>query len=97
MCKSYGACRGCPLQEKECFSEVEEIEEIVKMVEQWSKGHPIKTYLMDFFEKFPNAGNDAHGLPKGVRCVKDFYGDGAGYECGPESSCVGCWQTEMEG
>ena len=52
MCDSFDGCDGCPLQ-NECLDT--EIEAMVSAVEQWSKSHPQKTIMQDFFEKFPNA------------------------------------------
>lgn len=58
MCQSYQRCAICPLNDTEyCvmlpFYDIGE--DIVRIVEQWSKDHPQKTRLQDFLEKYPNA------------------------------------------
>lgn len=48
-CGCYNECRGCGV-----YSLPDNLDEIV---DNWVKEHPVKTYAMDFFEKFPNALN----------------------------------------
>jgi hypothetical protein len=62
------------------------------IVDKWVAEHPIKTYAMDLFEKFPNALKvEEDGTPK--CCWKFVYGD-ASYIC--ESDCAKCWNREMK-
>ena len=68
MCKSYPDCKGCPLINFACgfircierFSD-EDIQCQIKIVEQWSKEHPIITNARKFKEIF--------GLP--AHCMID--------------------------
>ena len=39
------------------------VQRAIDEVEQWAKDHPRKTYRDDFFEKFPNALENANGYP----------------------------------
>ena len=64
-----------------------------EIVDKWVKEHPVKTYAMDFFEKFPNAPKDNIGLPK--PCVTSVYKD-LEMKC-DECSCSECWNQEMKG
>ena len=59
MCKSYPDCKGCPLRNFACgfircierFSDAD-VQCQVKVVEQWSKEHPIITNARKFEEVF---------------------------------------------
>ena len=64
ICKSCPACIGCPLCESDdrnCMLDkpIElydaPFETLVKKVIEWEEKHPIKTRLVDFMEKHPNA------------------------------------------
>lgn len=99
MCLSSGSdCATCPLVGcalvrgvKPCYpySLPDNIDDIV---DKWAAEHPIKTYAMDFFEKFPNALRQNDGTPK--CCWKFFYGD-TSYICEP-ADCAKCWNREMK-
>lgn len=71
ICNTVECQTGCPLYDARhdiCGMEVPEylengdIENIVSAVEKWSAEHPVKTRLMDFLEKHPNAPKE-NGLP----------------------------------
>lgn len=66
MCKSYGACGGCPLKGTKCSigsgTSDEEYEKIIATVEQWSKEHPRKTRQSVFLEQWPDARVDSNGV-----------------------------------
>lgn len=96
MCKYYNGCDGCPIQ-KECLDT--EPKQMVNAVEQWSQGHPQKTMMQDFFEKFPNAPKTAKGLPRNI-CPSD-----CGYTNEPsdtsvcnkfDGNCLKCWGRPLE-
>lgn len=59
LCRSKDSCFECPLQDKEnccCIMDtIEYAEKAVKIVEQWAKGHPVKTRQSEFLKRFPNA------------------------------------------
>lgn len=64
MCDTYTHCSDCPLWTA-CPPEKfpDNADEIV---DKWVSEHPIKTYAMDFFEKFPDARiykRDSNDLP----------------------------------
>lgn len=97
MCNKYDGCQGCPLDGKDCeiVSKKINADHIVNVVEKWSKEHPQKTMMQDFFEKHPNAPRDKDGFP--TICP---------YECGytkdtfcPEESfgkgCSLCWNRPI--
>lgn len=91
MCEYYSDCEECPLyiscSRPDSFSDNTD-----EIVDEWVKEHPVKTYMQDFFEKFPNAHKDVDGTPK--LCIKSLYGDE--FEC-PEGGCKKCWNQEMKG
>lgn len=75
------------------------LKELVNIVEQWSKSHPQKTMMQDFFEKFPNAPKTENGTPRNI-CPSD-----CGYTNEPESyivcehftdDCLKCWSRPLE-
>lgn len=82
-------CNNCPMN---CSSEcVKHAEQSVDIVEKWSKEHPIKTIMMDFFEKHPNAEKYDDGRPR-------FCAGELGYkvECREAGGCHDCWNTPLE-
>ena len=66
-------------------------DEAVRLVEDWSRNHPQKTYNQDFFEKFPDARKDEFGDP--LVCRKRIYKS----ECICGLSCHTCWNEAIEG
>ena len=55
MCKSFGArCDGCPADKNICCSAFAWQEELVAVVEKWSKENPRKTRQSIFLEQWPN-------------------------------------------
>ena len=92
MCRFYKGCDGCPFCDEECCPTIigEKADEIVQFVERWSKDHPQKTRLQDFWEKYPNANLDEHGFP-------DFCCAKLGYVCNcGETTCEECWNMPVE-
>lgn len=69
-------------------------QELVEIVEKWSKEHPIKTRLQDFLEKYPNAPKMLDGLPRVCTATlgyRDFC------EVGFENvKCKKCWSEPTE-
>ena len=91
MCKSFEDCRGCPLcGDVACYPE-HYSDDIGEIVDEWVAEHPVKTYAMDFFEKFPNAPRSSDGIPQ--TCWGHVYGDGR--YC-PSDACTECWNREMK-
>lgn len=106
MCNKYYCGKECPLYEEPCDTSSSILlansnlaNKIVNIVEQWSKSHPQKTIMQDFFEKFPNAPKTENGTPRNI-CPSD-----CGYTNEPESftvcdqfneDCVKCWSRPSE-
>ena len=69
-------------------------EKAIEVVENWAKEHPVKTFLSDFLEKYPNASMDADGMPN--VCPIDLgYSDTPDKEfCGMD--CKKCWNREFK-
>lgn len=92
MCECYDDCEKCELYDGYGSCGVCDLPDNAdEIVDKWAKEHPVKTYAMDFFEKFPNAPKDRVGGPK--TCVKDIYG--IDINCS-EIDCVDCWNQEMK-
>lgn len=60
LCKNL-RCKECPVYKEGICTvgfddySVKSIEETVSKVEQWAKGHPVKTRQSEFLKMFPNA------------------------------------------
>lgn len=90
LCESKQRCTDCPLSRdtnNDCPLgypygwKGENTKKAISIVEKWSAEHPMKTRLMDFLEKFPNASLGSSGTP--LYLPRPF-----GY-CGRET-CQGC-------
>ena len=56
MCKSFGVCcNNCPADKNASCDSFEWKEELVTIVEKWSKENPRKTRQSLFLEQYPNA------------------------------------------
>lgn len=91
MCASHTDCLKCELYVNDCCRIFDLPDNIDEIVDEWAKKRPVKTYAMDFFEKFPNAHKDDDVTPK--LCIKSLYGDE--FKC-PEGGCKKCWNQEMK-
>ena len=95
MCKMQECCTAdCPLcrENKSCLPESlpDNADEIV---DKWVAEHPVKTYAMDFFEKFPDAPRRiSTGIP--VPCIRVIHLEFYNQNCSGE--CSECWNKEME-
>ncbi len=62
MCEAYdkdGFCKNCPAYEYNCCTNFNGQEnDVVQIVEQWVKEHPVKTRQSEFLKMFPNARID---------------------------------------
>lgn len=92
LCKSYRYCSECPAF-MYCTGGISDVksnvEKLDAIVEQWLEEHPQKTYMQDFFERYPNAPRNLDGDPKA--CRKNLYG---GSSC-EGKSCKNCWREVM--
>ena len=92
MCDSYKKCDDC-LFDDMCFNDSISClpDNADEIVDKWVKEHPIKTYLQDFLEKFPNASRRENGAPK--ICTRYIYPELANDCCG---KCFDCWNQEIK-
>lgn len=97
MCEMQEHCTtDCPLCRKNVSCLPESLPDNAdEIVDKWVAEHPIKTYAMDFFEKFPDAQLDSYGAPRA--CVNAIYGLG---DCSKSEIsgiiCRDCWNQEMK-
>lgn len=91
MCAAHDNCLKCELYVgcDRIYNLPDNIDEIV---DKWVKEHPAKTYMQDFFEKFPKAIKVAYGRPNICRGL--IYGYVP--KC-PDGGCNECWNQEMKG
>jgi hypothetical protein len=93
------ACGECPLytdnniHTEECESLIIHYpNDAIPILAKWNAEHPVKTYLTDFFEKYPNAKKRDNGLPMMAVC------DLGVMKC-EGSKCKGaekCWNQPLE-
>ena len=101
-CKGPHLCEGCPLhgihkkQGTPCSDVYDltdsQLQEQIKIVEAWSKEHPVKTMAQDFFEKFPNAPKRIDGGPASCPWMCGYCED----DCRHFSKCIDCWNRHLE-
>lgn len=96
MCVTYmdNGCDGCPLgyRTNYCiYFPCNMSDNADEIVDKWTEEHPVKTYAMDFFEKFPNAIKSSNGQP--WYCRANIYGDKPECHMG---SCEECWNKEIK-
>lgn len=91
LCSFYIGCIDCPIKSEYTCSVPRFPDNADEIADKWVAEHPVKTYAMDFFEKFPNAARDHNGLP-GVCWVQVY---GGGKDC-PFDECIECWNREMK-
>lgn len=101
LCESqngYSGCSGCPLLNEDDYCSIvdarERAEDVVQIVEQWAKDHPIKTRQSEFLKKFPNADllDDVINITpcKIEKEMKRYCGDRACNDCRKDY-----WLTEV--
>ena len=92
MCEMQECDADCPLwrEDKSCLPD-DLPDNADEIVDKWVAEHPVKTYAMDFFEKFPNAPRSSDGIPQ--TCWGHVYGDGR--YCS-SNDCTECWNMEMK-
>lgn len=97
MCRNHEECNGCPLfigGFAQC-NPSEFPDNVDELVDNWVQENPVKTYALDFLTKLPNALQmDRDKIPKVCRSL--IYGSICPKQCNIVSSCVDCWNMEME-
>lgn len=103
LCESqngYSGCSGCPLLNEDDYCSIvdarERAEDVVQIVEQWAKDHPVKTRQSEFLRMFPKAEMKDDYL---WMCPKYINYDYNPEENCHEISCSDCkrkfWLTEV--
>lgn len=104
LCESqngYSGCSGCPLLNEDDYCSIvdarERAEDVVQIVEQWAKDHPIKTRQSKFLKMFPGAKIDSGVI---IFCPKFLLPEREGeVYCRKHIKCKECrkdyWLTEV--
>lgn len=88
MCEMYTLCDDCPLSSDEVCMPDSLPDNADELVDKWVSEHPVKTYAVDFFEKFQNAPKGSNRTPE--VCWALVYGDGK--HCPSDvCNCTDCW------
>ncbi|MCO7124156.1 hypothetical protein NIA71_19750 [Ihubacter massiliensis] len=101
MCRKQ-PCRECPINQDGYFVgdackmwTLRNPDEAEKIVSTWAKEHPVRTYLMDFKEKFPKSTYSDSKICCNV-CRGCLYGQKESLDeclCG---DCEECWNQEVQ-
>ena len=107
LCDSRTACSANEKNKERCplfvfckctitTRSVEEITTAIENLQKWSDKRSKKTYMQDFFEKFPKAQIDSDGTP--FACRKRIYGGvrPKDKKCDRREACKNCWNEPME-
>ena len=71
MCDYYANCGDCPAVQYEECSSLNGTANLVLIVEQWAKEHPVKTRQSEFLKMWPDAEIGDDGLPTVAPCQLD--------------------------
>lgn len=96
LCSFYIGCINCPLfiNGTASCTPNELPNNAEKIINKWVAEHPVKTYAMDFFSKFPDAQRKATtGIP--IPCIGTIYSEFRDKDC-PVRGCSECWNREMK-
>ena len=102
MCDYYVNCGDCPAANYEGCACLNEIPNLVPIVEQWAKEHPVKTRQDEFFNQWPDAEISGDGLPSVAPCQLDvrFINGESQDDCEDRGVCNKCrrdfWLKEIE-
>ena len=102
MCKYFGVeCENCPANKDSCCIDINLDEEIVPIVEKWSKENPRKTRQSIFLEQYPETVLDSYGVPQFCpTSISATHRDSNGACKNPERLCRDCrrefWMQEVE-
>lgn len=105
LCEAQEDCKDCPLIGHACdvntatimsCYNIESVQKMVQIVEQWAKDNPIKTRQSEFLKMFPDAQIDTYGALTIRPCSIE---KGLCSKCTTLSDCVDCrreyWLTEV--
>ena len=102
MCDYYVNCGDCPAGNYEGCASLNEIPNMVPIVEQWVKAHPIKTRQSEFLKQWPDAEIGDDGYPSVAPCqlYKDMEEKDENGVCCKNCGCGICrrdfWLKEIE-
>ena len=103
MCNSYEACVGCPMYPTDdCCMVKMNLKQMINIVEQWAKAHPIKTRQSEFLKQWPDAEIGDDGYPSVAPCqlYKDMEEKDENGVCCKNCGCGICrrdfWLKEIE-
>ena len=102
MCDYYANCGDCPAVQYEECSSLNGIANLVPIVEQWAKEHPVKTRQSEFLKQWPDAEISDDGLPSIAPCqlYKDMEEKDENGVCCKNCGCGICrrdfWLKEIE-
>lgn len=102
MCKSFGVeCENCPANKDSRCIDTNLDEEIVPIVEKWSKENPRKTRQDVFLEQYPDTLIDSNGVLQFCpTSISATHRDSNGACKNPERLCKDCrrefWMQEVE-
>ena len=102
MCDYYVNCGDCPARQYEECSSLAGIPNLVPIVEQWSKEHPVKSRQSEFLKMWPDAEIGDDGYPSVAPCqlYKDMKGKDENGVCCKDCGCAECrrdfWLKEIE-
>ena len=102
MCDYYVNCGDCPAGDYGRCSSLNGIPNMVPIVEQWVKSHPIKTRQSEFLKQWPDAAIGGDGLPSVAPCQLDvgLIQDESKEDCRYRGVCDKCrrdfWLKEIE-
>lgn len=103
MCNSYEACVGCPMYPTDdCYMVKMNLKQMISIVEQWEKEHPVKTRQSEFLKQYPDTEISDDGLPSIAPCQLDvglIHGESQ-KDCEDRGVCDKCrydfWLKEIE-
>ena len=101
MCKSFGVeCKNCPANKDSRCIDINLDEEIVPIVEKWSKENPHKTRLDVFLEQHPEEKLNVREVLDLCPITSATYEYGSGHCKNPDKSCGLCrrefWLEKVE-
>ena len=102
MCDYYVNCGDCPASDYEGCTSLNEIPNLVPIVEQWAKAHPVKTRQSEFLKQWPDAEIGDDGYPSVAPCqlYKDMEEKDENGVCCKNCGCGICrrdfWLKEVE-
>ena len=102
MCDYYVNCGDCPAGKYERCASLNEIPNLVPIVEQWAKEHPVRTRQDEFLKMWPNAEIGDDGYPSVAPCqlYKDMEEKDENGVCCKNCGCGICrrdfWLKEIE-